>query len=189
MLKKLLIVSVLPLFCVVSVLLSSCSSTSSETTTTTTTTTGGTNTTTSSSTTTTMPSGANTISGTISWTGATPSASVCEVTVFLTPDLTSTTYNNSFAVGAGQTSVSYTTSGMPNGTYYLVGVIFKGVTTSPGKPRVGDLVGEYADGDVPASYASYFDITGSGPQAITVSGSGATGINFTLKSTCTHALP
>jgi uncharacterized protein YceK len=171
MLKKLLIGPVWLLFCVCLILISGCSSTTSTATTTTTTTTA--------------PSGPNTISGTISWTGATSEASVCDVLVFLgaTP-----TYTNHFSVGAGQTSVSYTTSGMPNGTYYVFGIIYKGVTASPGKPRVGDQAGEYSDGYIDSSQAKYFDHTGT-PQAITVNGSGTTGKTFTLKATCIQAMP
>jgi hypothetical protein len=195
MLKKLLIVSVLPLFCVGFVLLSGCSTTSSTATTTTaavttTTAAGGTTTTGSGGTTTTLPTGTNTISGTISWAGATTSASLCDVLIFRTAELTGDAYTNSFAVTTGQTSVAYTTSGLPNGTYYLVGVIFKGITVSPGKPRVNDVVGEYSDGYVPVSQAAYFDHTSAaGPQAVTVSGSGITGISFTLRATCTSPMP
>jgi hypothetical protein len=179
MLKRSLIGPTLLLFCACLILISGCASTTS---TATTTTTSSSN---STSSTTTAPSGPNTVSGTISWTGATPSASVCDVLVFLGGTMT---YTNSFPVSAGQTSVSYTTSGMPNDTYYVFGVIYKGVTTSPGKPRVGDQAGEYSDGYIDASQSAYFDHTGT-PQAVIVNGSGATGITFSLKATCTNAMP
>ena len=184
--KKLLIGSGLVLFCACTFLFYGCSSngygsgSSSGYTTT--------STTVSSTTSTTLATGANTISGTVSWTGATSSASDCDVLVFTDSGESNTSYKNSFAVGSGLTSVAYTTSGMPNGTYYVVGVLYRGVTTSPGKPRAGDQGGEYSDGYVASAQSSYFDHTGA-PQAVTVSGSGASGINYTLRATCTHSYP
>jgi hypothetical protein len=180
MLKKLLLGLALPLFCLA--LLYGCSASNSSSSATTTTTSSG-------GTTTTLPTGTNTISGKVSWSAATSGASVCDVLVFTTPDLTGSSYNVSFNVASGQKSVPYTTSGLPNGTYYLVAIIYDGVTSSPGKPRKNDVVGEYSDGLTPSSQSKYFSPSTGSPQAVTVSGSGAGSKDFLLKAVCINPIP
>ncbi len=142
----------------------------------------------SSTTSTTLGTGPNTISGTISWTGA---ASGFMVIVLATDSsIANIATSEGFAVSASATSATYTNFHLPSGTYYVGAILCKGVSSKPVATSVGDLGGEYSDGKVPYNMYSYFSNanTASGTaQGITVSGSGATGISFALGSTCTSA--
>ncbi len=140
----------------------------------------------SSTTSTTLGTGPNTVSGTISWTGA---ASGFMVIVLATDSsIANIATTEGFAVGAGSTSAAYTNFHLPSGTYYVGAILCKGVSSKPAATSSGDLGGEYSDGKVPYNLYSYFSNanTASGTATgITVTGSGATGVNFALGSTCT----
>lgn len=81
-------------------------------------------------------------------------------------------------VATGETSRNYSLSGLGNGTYYVVSVLnLNKWVQSFGSPEVGSKVGQYSNGYVPASFGQ----TPSGdPAAITISGSSATGKDFSL---------
>lgn len=184
MLKKLLIGSVLPLFCICAVLLHGCSST----TTATTTTLSAAATTTTATTTTTL-AGTHSISGRVSWTwpssfetstrfGTLVLMATNEVTGF-NAGVGGPTVGPEIRVATGETSKDYTFPNFADGPEYVLGIIFTGISTTDLTTVSSTELATYRviEGEFSNGHAGYNVNT---PQEILVSGSNITGKDFQL---------
>ncbi|MDD5382695.1 MAG: hypothetical protein PHH60_03460 [Candidatus Margulisbacteria bacterium] len=94
-------------------------------------------------------------------------------------------------VASVQPSAAFTTNGLENGTYYVLGILYKGRTlTGLEQPKTNDKLGEYLDGYVPLNLDSQVSQAHVGtPQQIVISGADVHSINFTLNATWTATTP
>src|SRR3989338_4473933 len=82
------------------------------------------------------------------------------------------------------TEVNYTVSGLPNGNYYLLAVLYSGREPGPGSLITNDRIGAWNIGKVPPGLVGTFVPAGmpdnkqATPDAIAVNGANETGISF-----------
>ncbi|MBU0672142.1 MAG: hypothetical protein KJ732_03840, partial [Candidatus Margulisbacteria bacterium] len=73
------------------------------------------------------------------------------------------------------TTYDYSLSGVSNGTYYILSILYPGTTEAGGPPPSGSQCGIYSDGLLPGAWG------GSGtPQPVTFEGTPLTGLDFHL---------